>query len=77
MEDEKVKDLSIIGGFLESKEKSYIFNTSMKVIQRPNIPANVQIQVPPGTDIPLVDGFSRTYEFSIINMNWKSNSEGV
>ena len=77
MGDEAVKQLSVVGGFIESKEKSYYYHTMMNIIQRPNIPSNVKIQVPPGNNVPLVDGFTRSYEFSLQSMGWKTDSQGV
>ena len=77
MGDEQIKDLTVIGGFIESTETSHIFNTAMKVIQRPNLPPNVQIQIPQGSAIPLVAGFSRSYEYSIQQMGWEANEQGA
>jgi hypothetical protein len=77
MGDQQVCDLTTIGGFIESTELSHIFTIAMQVIQRPNIPPNVQIQIPAGAPIPLVPGFSRSYEFNIQQMGWKVNSQGV
>lgn len=77
MGDEQVRDLTVPGGFIESTELSYVHFTSMKVIQRPNLPQNVQVQVPPGSSIPLVPWASRLYEYFIQSISWKSNSEGL
>jgi hypothetical protein len=76
MSDAQIRDLTVIGGFIESTEISHVHTTAMMVIQRPNLPPNVQIQIPPGSAIPLAPGFSRSYEFSIQQMGWKVNEEG-
>ncbi len=76
MSDEQARDLKVFGGFIESTEISHIYTTDIKIIQRPNLPQNVQVQVPPGSVIPLT-GFSRSYEFSIQQMGWNINEKGV
>jgi hypothetical protein len=76
MSDEQTRDLTVVGGFIESTEFSHIYTTDIKVNQRPNLPPNVQIQISPGSTIPLMPGFSRSYEFSIQQMGWKINDKG-
>jgi hypothetical protein len=70
-------DLPVVGGFIESADKSHVFNTNLKVIQRPNVPPNIQIQIPPGAAIPLAPGFSRSYDVSVQQMGWIANQQGV
>jgi hypothetical protein len=77
MGDEPVRDLTVLGGFIESTDRSYIYNTTLQVIQRPNVPPNVQIQIPPGAPVPLFPGFSRSYSFHIQQMSWVENQQGV
>jgi hypothetical protein len=77
MGDTPVKDLEVVGGFLESTEVQHIYLTKMKVIQRSALPPNVQVQVPPGQNIPLVPWASRTYDCSIANAAWQLNAGGV
>ena len=77
MADEPVRELTVIGGFIESTAESHIYNTTMKVIQRPNVPPNVQLQITPGAAIPLPPGFSRSYEYNIQEMRWIANQQGV
>jgi hypothetical protein len=76
MGDNQTSDLSVVGGFIESMEISHIYTTDLKLIQRPNLPPNVQMQIAPGAPIPLVPGFSRSYEFSPQRMGWKINERG-
>ncbi len=77
MKDEPVRDLTVLGGFIESKDNSHIYKTVMKVIQRPNLPPNIQIQIPPGAPVPLHPSIPRVYEYSIQQMGWYTNQEGV
>lgn len=77
MGDLPERDLNVVGGFIESTKKSHIFNANTKVIQRPDVPSNVQIQIPPGTAIPLVPGFARSYVFAVQQVGWIANQQGV
>jgi hypothetical protein len=77
MGDNPFKDLTAIGGFIETTELSHVYLTTLKVIQRPNIPPNVQIQVPPGAALPLAPGFTRSYEISPQGMSWKLNEQEI
>jgi len=74
MGDELLRDISIIGGFIESTDKSIHHITTLKIFQRPNLPNNVNIQLPPGAPIPIAPGFSRTFEIAIQKLGW-TNSE--
>jgi hypothetical protein len=77
MGDEPNKDLCVNGALIESTELSHIYKTDLKISQRPNIPPNVQVQLPPGQAIPLVPWLKRSYEISIEKTGWQINSEGV
>ena len=77
MGDTPVKDLAVVGAFLESTEVQHVHLTKMKLIQRPALPPNVQVQVPPGQNIPLVPWATRNYDSSIMSMGWQLNAEGV
>jgi len=65
-----VSDINVISGIIESVGLSHQFYSHLKVIQRPNLPPNVQIQLPPGANVPLTDGFSRAYDFSVLEIGW-------
>jgi hypothetical protein len=73
MEDTQIRALRTIGGFIESGEMSYAFVTETKIAQRPNLPPNVQVQVPPGAPIPLAPWVSRAYDFGIVKQGWVRN----
>lgn len=77
MGDQPERDLTAVGGFIESADKSHLFSVNTKVIQRPDVPSNVQIQIPPGAAIPLVPGFSRSYVYSVQQIGWIANQQGV
>lgn len=76
MGDEPIRDLRVIGGFLETTELSHIYETRIKVMQRPNIPANIQVQVPPGQPLPLVPWVGRMYDYGVQKMAWILNEGG-
>jgi len=77
MGDEPVKEINVLGGAIESTVKSHLYTTPIKVGQRPNLPPNVQVQVPPGQPIPLGPWPSRLYDFGIFGGCWRENEEGV
>lgn len=77
MGDEQTRDLSVAGGFIESTEFSHIFRTDLKVMQRPNLPSNVQVQVAAGSPLPLVPWVSRAYDYGIQRQAWRVNDEEV
>jgi hypothetical protein len=59
MDDDGSKDARFIGAAIESRDWSYLFETSARLKQRTDIPPNVQIQIPPGQPMPLVPGLPR------------------
>jgi len=77
MRDEPTHDLRVTGAFIESRELAHIHILELKVMQRPNFPPGVQVQVPPGQALPLVPWVGRAYDFGIRAMGWRVNSEGV
>jgi len=77
MGDDALKELKVTAGFIESTAFSYVHRTTMKVIQRPNLPPNMQIQVPPGGQIPMVPWATRAYDFSLQAVQWQENADAV
>jgi hypothetical protein len=75
--DEPTHDFQVIGAFIESRELAHIHILELRVMQRPNLPPGVQVQVPPGQPLPLVPWVGRAYDFGIRAMGWRVNSEGV
>lgn len=76
MGDDVQRDETLVGGFLETTELSFAHETHVKIVQRPQLPPNVQVQVPPGTAIPLGPWPQRNFDFGIAEMGWKENQEG-
>lgn len=76
MKDDAVKDLPALGAVIETTGSSFIYRTDVKVMQRPNLPAGVQVQVPPGQPVPLVPWVSRSYEWGIQRLGWLPNQGG-
>jgi hypothetical protein len=77
MVDESIRSLKAIGAFLESTEFSSVHITDLKVAQRPNLPPNVQVQLPSNQPIPLVPWVGRVYDWGIQGMGWRMNNEGI
>lgn len=74
MGDNPTRDLSIIGGLLESTAMSHVYSTQIKVGQRPQLPPNVQVQLPPGATIPFGPWVGRFFDYSIQNMGWRRDN---
>jgi hypothetical protein len=76
MGDEPTRDLHVLGAFMETADSSYAYTTDVKVMQRPNLPQGVQVQVPPGQPIPLVGWVGRAYDYGFQRMGWVRNNGG-
>lgn len=76
MGDEPAKQVEADAALLESTDSSYAFRTTMNVLQRPQFPAGVQVQVPPGQAMPLSPWVQRAYDFGIQKAAWVHNAEG-
>jgi Serine dehydrogenase proteinase len=70
MGDAPKLDTHVKGGVLESTDASYVFETHLVVAQRAQLPPQVQVQVPPGQQIPLEPWAQRAYDFGIQGMGW-------
>jgi hypothetical protein len=78
MGDDTTKNLTVVGGFLESAGLQHVYLTKMKIVQRPVLPPNMQVQVPPGQSAPLVPWAPRAYDItSIQDVGWQINTDGV
>jgi Serine dehydrogenase proteinase len=75
--DSQTFDLKAIAGFIDTKEHSQVYTADMRVIQRANLPPNVQIQAAPGAALPLPAWATRLYDFDIQRIGWSSNGEEV
>jgi ClpP class serine protease len=76
MGDEVLAELHVIGGFLETTGSSYAYTTDLKIMQRPQLPEGVQVQVPPGQQIPLAQFVGRVFDNGIRRMGWLENGDG-
>lgn len=77
MGDQPTHDLQVTGAFIESRQLAHIHILELRVMQRPNLPPGVQVQVPPGQALPLVPWVGRAFDFGIRATGWRVNSEGV
>lgn len=77
MADQLTRDLTALSAFIETSGLSHVCRTRMRMSQRPMLPPNVQIQLPPGQPIPLGPWVTRNYEWGIQNVGWIVNNEGV
>ncbi len=74
---EVVRDLTAVGGFIESTDLSHIHQTRVRVLQRTRLPQGVQVQLPPGASLPLGPWVGREYDFHIGSSSWIVNAEGT
>ncbi len=77
MGDQLTRDLTALAAFIESSARSHVYRTTMKMSQRPMLPPNVQVQIPPGQPIPLGPWVTRNFEWGIQNVGWVANDAGV
>jgi hypothetical protein len=63
------------GAVVESRAQSWLFHTRAKVRQLSTIPANVQIQLPPGQAMPVIPGLKRSVDIEIQEQGWKRNTD--
>lgn len=77
MGDEQFRNLKVKGGLLESTDNSYTYTADLNIMQRPNLPSNVQVQVPPGQPLPLVPWVGRLYDYGVQRVGWQANEGGV
>jgi len=77
MGTEPVRDLTIRGGFIDSTALSHIYQTHLRVMQRPALPPNIQVQIPPGAPLPLDPWVGRQYDFGLSASSWALNTGGI
>lgn len=69
------KEFRFIGGVLESYKWGYIFETCGKIYQYTKLPNNVNLQIPPGQQMPLIQGLPKGYEIVVNEQKWSRNVE--
>lgn len=75
MGDDIEKTARFIGGAVESKAWSYLYELNAKLRQHSALPPNVQVQIPPGQPMPLIPGLPREYQVEVTSQGWKHNTE--
>jgi Serine dehydrogenase proteinase len=75
MADDPKKEVRFIGGVVESRYRSYLFETKARITQSSKLPANVQVQLPAGQAMPLIPGLPREYNLDLITQGWMHNKE--
>jgi hypothetical protein len=73
--DKLSDNFRFISGAIESEKWSYLFETKSIVSQSSQIPPNVQIQLPAGQPMPLVQGLGRIHRADIVEQGWVANKE--
>jgi hypothetical protein len=64
-----------IGGAIDSKAWSYLYETFATLRQQSQLPPNVQVQLPPGQPMPLIPGLPRQYNVEVTSQRWMHNKE--
>lgn len=79
MGNNRSSDVVFVGGVVESATWGYKFQTKGKLNQFSEIPKNLQIQLPPGQPMPIVEGLPIKYSLDIAFQGWVRNKkpEGV
>jgi Serine dehydrogenase proteinase len=75
MGDEPEKTERFIGGAIESRNRSYLFETKAKITQNSKLPSNVQLQLPTGQRLPIIPGLPREYNLELTSQGWIHNKE--
>lgn len=73
--DDSEKDVRFVGGAVESKSWSYLFETKAKLQQHSALPPNVQVQLSAGQRMPLIPGIPREYRVEVTSQGWVHNTE--
>ena len=66
-------EVRFIGGVLESRHWSYLYETKAVIRQRTKLPPNVQVQIPAGQALPLMAGLPRELEIDVLEQGWVRN----
>jgi hypothetical protein len=70
------KRLKIIGAILYSENITHAFITHSNIRQMPELPQQVQIQLPPGQQMPLIPGLPTRLNIEPISEGWYIIEEG-
>ncbi len=76
-EEGHVLAMSNVGGFIETTERSMVFQSDCRIEAKSQIPKGVQVQIPQGQGMPLVPGLPVSLDAKVLSIGWKPNTEGV
>src|SRR5439155_1977631 len=65
LEDKQESEVRFIGGVVESRTWSYLFETKATIRQVTRPPQNVQVQIPVGQAMPLIPGLPREIQVEL------------
>jgi hypothetical protein len=73
------KDVTFVGALVESGKWGYKYQTRGQLSQLSEIPSNVQLQLPHGQPMPIIQGLPRRYQLDVDFEGWVRNKkpEGV
>lgn len=73
---ETQKTLEVVGAILFTENLNHAFTSKVIIRQLPELPPQVQIQIPPGQQMPLIPGLPTRINIEPIQEGWYTISEG-
>lgn len=67
------REARLIGGAIESRKWSYLFETKISMGRYSEIPPHINVQLTPGGGLPLVPGLPTGYALTLHSMAWVRN----
>lgn len=77
MSKRQEQEVNINSGFIETEEKSFIYQSKSCVSFFPLVPQGFQFQVPPGQTLPWISGLPANIDLRTLSAGYKPNPEGV
>ena len=69
------REVSVKGALIESYTKKHLYKAVLKIIQRSVVPPNLQLQVPPGQQIPaIIPGLPTAINIDVVSMGWAEDA---
>ena len=75
MKNETKEDVSFVGGVIEAIGLGYKYVTSGALYQSSQIPSNINIQLPVGQKMPIIDGLPKQYRLELTEQGWRKNKQ--
>lgn len=72
--NDQAKAFRFIGGSVESKSWSYLYETKGEARQYTKLPPGVQLQMAPGQAVPIIPGLPRETEVEVTSQCWSHNT---